>query len=194
VPDGPVPNGPVPNGPVRGGPVGDGPHLVPSSLLADLDRERLAAALRPLWEDAGPLVDRLLGRQFGSWPELVGTAEVEISAMDDATRVELLRAHPRIGERPDVLAARSTVSLREQTAGGEAGADVLARLAELNDCYEARFGFPFVLWVAGRDRREVISVLEERLTGDRATEMAAGCAALVAIARDRLASMRAGYP
>ena len=113
-------------------------------------------------------------------------AEVEISAFDDATRVELLRAHPRIGERPDVLAVRSAASLREQQAGGEAGADVLARLAELNDRYEARFGFPFVEWVAGRDRRAIIAVLEERLAGDRRREMATGCAAMVAIARDRL--------
>jgi 2-oxo-4-hydroxy-4-carboxy--5-ureidoimidazoline (OHCU) decarboxylase len=163
--------------------------LVPPASLAALGRDELAAALRPLWEDAGPLVDRLAGRQFLSWQDLVDEAERQIGAMSVPERVALLAAHPRIGAPVVALAARSQISLAEQ--GGAAGAapEVLAELDALNDRYEERFGFPFVAWVAGRSRREMTVVIEDRLGHDRATELAAGCAALVAIARDRLSTI-----
>jgi 2-oxo-4-hydroxy-4-carboxy--5-ureidoimidazoline (OHCU) decarboxylase len=63
----------------------------------------------------------------------------------------------------------------------------MARLDGLNDAYESRFGFPFVEWVAGRPKAAIVAVLEARLQRDRDTELAAGCEALLAIARDRLA-------
>jgi OHCU decarboxylase len=165
------------------------PELVPADHLKNLSRAELAAALRPLWEDAGPLAARLEGRPASSWEELIEMGEAEIAAMGDAERAELLAAHPRIGAPPDALAARSTQSLREQ--GGHAGADagVLAELDALNQRYEDRFGFPFVEWVAGRSRRQMLPVIEARLQRDRDSELAAGCAALVAIARDRLARL-----
>ena len=146
--------------------------------------------MRPLWEDAGPLADRLVGHGVASWEEHVAAAEAEIAGMDDATRAELLGAHPRIGADPTVLAARSPLSWSEQ--GGAATTDpaTLAALDAANDAYEQRFGFPFVHWVAGRSKAEMLVVLEGRLRRDRATELDAGCAALVAIARDRLAHLR----
>jgi len=167
----------------------DAPSLVPASTLATLPRAELALALRPLWEDAGPLIGRLAGRQVATWQELIEVAAGEIEQMDDAERAELLNAHPRIGAPPDALARRSSLSHREQ--GGSAGADpeVLAALDALNNRYEARFGFPFVEWVAGRSRREMLAAIEARLGGDRQTELTAGCAALVAIARDRLSRL-----
>jgi 2-oxo-4-hydroxy-4-carboxy--5-ureidoimidazoline (OHCU) decarboxylase len=145
----------------------------------------LAAAMRPLWEDAGPLVPLLVGVEVGSWAAHIDRAEQAIAAMDPATRAVLLRAHPRIGAPPVELARRSVTSLAEQGGAAEEPA-VLARLAAGNDAYEARFGFPFVEFVAGRSRRSIIAVLEDRLRRDRDTELAAGCEALVAIARDRL--------
>jgi 2-oxo-4-hydroxy-4-carboxy--5-ureidoimidazoline (OHCU) decarboxylase len=157
--------------------------------LGGLDAEELAAAIRPLWEDAGPLVARLVGRPVASWEEHVALSEAEIGKMSNAERARLLNAHPRIGAPPAALASRSALSLGEQ--GGAAGAEpaVLAELDVLNDLYETKFGFPFVEWVAGRSRREMVTVLQRRLRGDGETELAAGCGALVAIARDRLARL-----
>jgi 2-oxo-4-hydroxy-4-carboxy--5-ureidoimidazoline (OHCU) decarboxylase len=158
--------------------------------LADLGKTGLAAALRPLFEDAGPLVDYLVGQSFASWDEVIAAAAGAIDAMDDVERANLLAAHPRIGAEPRELALRSRASWAEQ--GGDRGAtdDVTARLAELNDRYEETFGFPFVEWVAGRPRAALVPVLEARLARSRQTELAAGCAALLAIAVDRLARLR----
>jgi 2-oxo-4-hydroxy-4-carboxy-5-ureidoimidazoline decarboxylase len=167
---------------------------VPAVALGDLDCDELLSALRPLWEDAGPLADALLGRHVESWDEAVDAAEAAIGAMSDATRAELLRAHPRIGANAAELARRSAASWSEQGGDTATPEAVAQRLGELNDAYEAHFGFPFVEWVAGRSKAEMIPVLEARLGRDRATELSAGTAALVAIARDRLARLRVVAP
>lgn len=159
--------------------------LVDPTRLGTLDRDALAAALRPLWEDAGPLADRLVGVPVSSWEEHLAAAEACIAAMDEPSRVELLRAHPRIGAPPELLAGRSRTSLAEQGGAAEDPL-VLAELDALNEEYERRFGFPCVEWVRGRPRREMIPVLRSRLAGERAAELESGCRALAAIARDRL--------
>lgn len=58
--------------------------------------------------------------------------------------------------------------------------------------YEARFGFPFVEWVAGRPLEEIADVMEQRMVNERSEELDKGSAALVAIARDRLSRIETG--
>lgn len=162
----------------------DRPALVPAPALAPLGTDDLTRALRPLWEDAAPLAVVLQGRHFGTWRDVLDAAEYEISRAPEQWRVALLRAHPRLGQDPEVLLTHSVTSWNEQ--GGGADPETAVRLAQLNDRYEARFGFPFVEWVAGRPLALIAEVMEDRLVADRADELARGCAASVAIARDRL--------
>ena len=144
-------------------------------------------ALRPLWEDAADiLAGRLAGRTFDSWPDLIDAAEAEIEAMTDGEKAELLRGHPRLGESSARLRARSEQSLLEQGGGIDEGQSLAVRLQQLNDEYERSFGFPFVEWVAGRPLEAIVPIIEERLKRPREVELSAGCAAMVAIARDRL--------
>jgi 2-oxo-4-hydroxy-4-carboxy--5-ureidoimidazoline (OHCU) decarboxylase len=170
------------------------PQLVDPATLGGLDTAGLASAMRPLWEDAGPLAAHLTGRHVATWEDHIDTAEAVIAGMDAPTRAALLAAHPRIGSPPAALAARRTLSWEEQGGAARPDPAVTARLDELNDRYEATHGFPFVEWVAGRPRAELIGVMEHRLKRDRATELDAGCAALVAIARDRLRRLRSATP
>jgi 2-oxo-4-hydroxy-4-carboxy--5-ureidoimidazoline (OHCU) decarboxylase len=165
-------------------------RLVDPATLGDLDRPTLAAALRPLWEDAGPLVDRLLGQPVTTWEQHLVAAEAAVADMDPATRADLLGAHPRIGADSAALAARSPESWAEQGGAAPTDAATAAALDAANDTYEARFGFPFVEFVAGRPKAEILPLIAARLARDRTTELDAGCAALVAIARDRLARLR----
>jgi len=62
---------------------------------------------------------------------------------------------------------------------------VLDELARLNDEYERRFGFEFVVFVDGRTRAELLPVLRDRLENTRGEELETGLRALCAIARDR---------
>jgi 2-oxo-4-hydroxy-4-carboxy--5-ureidoimidazoline (OHCU) decarboxylase len=51
--------------------------------------------------------------------------------------------------------------------------------------YEEKFGFRFVVFVAGRPKREILNVLSERIGNTREEELETGLRELVAIARDR---------
>jgi 2-oxo-4-hydroxy-4-carboxy-5-ureidoimidazoline decarboxylase len=161
--------------------------LVPAASLAGLRRAQLAEALRPLWEEAGPLVPRLAGRTFATWSDVIDAAEDQIALMGDSERADLLRAHPRLGAAPGTLRYRSPASYVEQGSGRSLTGTTQDDLRGLNQRYEERFGFPCVEWVAGRPLAVLVPIIAARLQRDRATELSAGCAALMAIARDRLA-------
>ena len=59
-------------------------------------------------------------------------------------------------------------------------------LAAMNDEYERRFGFRFVVFVAGRSKSGIVPVFRERLQRTRAQELATGIDEFLAISRDRL--------
>ena len=78
----------------------------------------------------------------------------------------------------------SAASAREQGRSADAG--TMRELARLNGEYERRFGFRCVVFVAGRPKDALVSVMRERLARDRARELQAGLDEFLAIARDRL--------
>lgn len=143
-----------------------------------IEREALVRAL----ERAPALADRL-GREapFASVDAAIVRARELLDDMTVGERIAVLDAHPRIGADPDTL---SELSRREQ--GGDEEAAVLRELAELNEEYERRFGFRFVVFVAGRSKAEIVPVLRERLGRSREDELLTGTGELLAIARDRL--------
>jgi OHCU decarboxylase len=165
--------------------------LVDPTSLGDLDRGSLVVALRPLWEDSSWLAGRLEGRSFATWGDVVEAAEAEMAAADDTQRSVLVTAHPRLGGDRLRLAERSAMSWAEQGGPVAPELSVSERLEILNDTYEARFGFPFVEFVAGRSLDQMIPIMEARLGNDASTELATACSAMVAIARDRLARLSA---
>lgn len=134
--------------------------------MHDLPRQLSVAELAELFSGRTRLVERLAASE-----DPLGRAEEIAQAAPEDERVEALGAHPRIGE-----------SSPEQR-GDEAG--VLVELAQLNRDYERRFGFRFVVFVAGRSRQELLPVFRERLARTRGQELETGIEELVAVARDR---------
>jgi 2-oxo-4-hydroxy-4-carboxy--5-ureidoimidazoline (OHCU) decarboxylase len=55
-------------------------------------------------------------------------------------------------------------------------AAVLAELGQLNDAYEARLGFKFVVFVNGRPKDQIIPVIKERMLRSPEVELATGLA------------------
>jgi 2-oxo-4-hydroxy-4-carboxy--5-ureidoimidazoline (OHCU) decarboxylase len=134
--------------------------------------------LAAIFERAPGLAERLRGSDAAS---IVASARSEIARMTEQERIAVLDAHPRIGADP---ASLSSLSRREQ--GGGADIATLQELASLNDEYERRFGFRFVVFVGGRSKAEIVPVFRERLRRTRQDELATGIDEFLAIARDRL--------
>ena len=162
------------------------PELIAAELLADLPPAELAAAFRPLFEESDWLAGRLAGRRFGTWDEVIAAGDALLQEANDAEKAAILRSHPRLGIPPADLRARSETSWREQGGQRNGAPDVLDQLAAANDRYEARFGFPFVDWVAGRPLQEMVAVIDSQLSSDPAAELSRGCRAIVDIGRDRI--------
>jgi OHCU decarboxylase len=153
---------------------------------------QFAEALRPLFEAADPLARALYDqRPFGSYEDLLDRAERIAQRLPRADQIQVLNAHPRIGERPEAVSA---FSYREQGYNAEAELpteqvrQVYADLADLNHAYEQRFGFRFVVFVNGRPKSAILEVLRERLRNARDAELQTGLRDMFLIARDRYAS------
>ena len=112
--------------------------------------------------------------------DIVAKARAIVGTFGDGERIAILGAHPRIGDS----VRASELSRQEQ--GSDEDERTLAELAELNDEYERRFGFRFVVFVNGRSRSEIVPVLRERLRRPRDQELATGIEQFLAISLDRL--------
>jgi 2-oxo-4-hydroxy-4-carboxy--5-ureidoimidazoline (OHCU) decarboxylase len=142
--------------------------------MRDLPRQLTAEELAGLFEGSTALVERL-----AAIDDPLGRADEIIAELTDEAKVEALAAHPAIGATRGL----STTSAAEQ--GTDADPAVLSELSYLNQVYEEKFGFRFVVFVAGRSKREILEVLRARIARTREEELDAGCRELVAIARDR---------
>jgi 2-oxo-4-hydroxy-4-carboxy--5-ureidoimidazoline (OHCU) decarboxylase len=142
--------------------------------VRELPRKLSADELSELFEGRTRLVERLAELE-----EPLDRADEIVASLTEEEKVEALAAHPAIGQK-DGLSARSAA---EQ--GTEDDPCVLVDLATLNNAYERRFGFRFVVFVNRRPRSEILEVLRTRLSRSREEELDTGCRELVAIAKDR---------
>ncbi len=158
--------------------------LPPITALNELPPGEFERALSPLFEGAPDFLRRLSGaRPFGSYDELIDSAAVSAHEMPEPAQLELIDCHPRIGAPSGEMSA---ISRREQGYDRDPETrDLHSRLDRLNDAYEDRFGFRFVVFVAGRPRSEIADMLERSLGADREQEKRRALNDVIAIARDR---------
>jgi 2-oxo-4-hydroxy-4-carboxy--5-ureidoimidazoline (OHCU) decarboxylase len=141
--------------------------------VRELPRQLTAEQLAELLEGHTAFVNRL-----AALDDPLGNARTVAHSLTDDEKKEVLDAHPAIGAK--AISARS-----QSEQGTDDDPVVLADLAELNDAYERKFGFRFVVFVNGRARREIVPVLRERLERTRAQELDTGVDELVQIALSR---------
>ena len=170
-------------------------RVVPVPVLDGLDTDACIAALAPLFEGAPRFLVRLAAaRPFGDEGTLLARAREIAHAMPEPEQVELIDAHPRLGAPPGSVSA---LSFREQGYDREAAdaaaeaerARVDAELARLNAAYEARFGFRYCVFVAGRPRAALLPELAAALHAGRDAELHRALDAVVDIAGARWRAM-----
>jgi 2-oxo-4-hydroxy-4-carboxy--5-ureidoimidazoline (OHCU) decarboxylase len=138
-----------------------------------LPRELTLDELAELFEGRTRLVEKLAERE-----DPLGSAPDVIRGLSEREKLEALEAHPAIG-----ATALSPRSAAEQGIGGDPV--ILTELAYLNQVYEEKFGFRFVVFVNRRPKAEILDVLRERLERTREEELDTALEELVAIAEDR---------
>jgi OHCU decarboxylase len=120
-------------------------------------------------------VDRMMARRpFGNDRKLLFAARNEWFGLTEPDWLEAFAHHPRIGDRASLaerFPATHDLSAKEQAAVGAAHADVLTELAEGNERYIERFGFIFIVCATGKTAAEMLQLLRDRLSNDRASEL-----------------------
>jgi 2-oxo-4-hydroxy-4-carboxy--5-ureidoimidazoline (OHCU) decarboxylase len=142
--------------------------------MRELPRELTAEELAELFEGRTRFVERLAGEA-----DPLQRARTLVHELPADEKREILDAHPAIGQRSG-LSARSA---SEQ--GADADPEVLAQLARVNEDYEARHGFRFVVFVNRRPKGEILEVLRVRIDRPTDVELETALDELVSIAVDR---------
>jgi 2-oxo-4-hydroxy-4-carboxy-5-ureidoimidazoline decarboxylase len=134
--------------------------------MPELPRQLTKRELEELFSGHSLLVDLL-----ADIDDPLERAEDVALSLDEREQAAALATHPRIGEPSP------------EQHGGEPA--IITELAYLNQVYEEKFGFRFVVFAAGRPRAELLQVLRDRLERSREEELETGIRELVAIAKDR---------
>ena len=154
------------------------------------------ATLETLFEGAPRFLDRVeAAGPFESTDLLFHVARDIAHAMPEDEQIELIDAHPRLGAPPGTVSAMSYVEQGYDRTTGTPGStdrlDVAAELERLNEAYEARHGFRYCVFVAGRPREALLPAMAAALDADRTSELHRALDAVVDIAIDRHAKLSA---
>lgn len=106
-------------------------------------------------------------------------------------RLGVLKAHPDLAGR---LAAAKRLTEASAAEQASAGLDALtdkerAQFSALNEAYQNKFGFPFIIAVRDHDKAGILKAFEKRLESDPDTEFATACRQVERIAEFRLRTM-----
>jgi allantoicase len=122
-------------------------------------------------------------RPFSSVPSVLATAETAFDGLSEDDWLEAFGAHPRIGERGDMVANR------EQSGTATASRATLRDLVEVNRRYEEKHGFTFIVYATGKTAEEMLEIARERHDRSRDDEIVNAAGEQRKITRTRLARM-----
>ena len=112
----------------------------------------------------------------------------KMRAAGDTQKLALIRAHPDLAGKLAQAGRLTPESTGEQASAGLNMLTDAERgdFTRLNDAYQAKFGFPFIIAVKGRTKAEIKAAFETRLGNDQPTEFATALEQVERIALLRL--------
>lgn len=133
-------------------------------------------------------------RPFASADALTAAMRHAVDAAGIDPQLKLVRAHPELAGKAAVRGELTAESTREQAGAGldQCTPEEFARLQDLNNRYNEKFGFPFILAVRGYDRHGIIEAFAKRVDNDRDTELRASLEQIHRIAGFRLHDLISG--
>ncbi len=134
----------------------------------------------------------LQSRPFDSDERLLECADRIWKSLDESAWREAFTHHPRIGDqapKPDQSQASGELSKSEQSGMAAASEETRAEFVRLNEEYESRFGFVFLICASGKSAQEMLDTLRSRLNRDPESELAEAAEQQRLITRLRLTKL-----
>ena len=127
---------------------------------------------------------------------LAGAMAARVEAAGEEAQLALLRAHPDLAGKLAVRGDLTAESTSEQAGAGleRSSAGEFAEFKRLNDAYQARFGFPFIIAVKGLERAAILAAFRRRAANGRAAEFRQALTQVHRIARNRLQALAEETP
>ncbi len=157
--------------------------------LNDSDLSGFVDALGAIFERSPWIAERAWNRRpFGTADDVMNAMLSVIESASDDEKIALIRAHPDLAGKAARAGALTEHSTVEQAGAGldRLSDEEFDRFHRLNDAYNSRFGFPFVVAVRGHTRETILAAFETRLENDQAAELAEALRNIGLIARFRL--------
>lgn len=159
-----------------------------------LDREAFIARYGGIYEHSPWVAEQAWDRARGVTDDsrLADILADCVDAADEDAKLALIRAHPDLADRAAIAGGLTAASSAEQASAGldQCTAEEFERFRSLNRQYKAKFGFPFVMAVRGRHRRDILAAFEQRLGNHREAELATAIREIHRIARLRLEALQ----
>lgn len=153
--------------------------------LNQLDQSAFTVVLGDIFEETPAIAAQAwFARPFGTIADLHGAMVGVVRSLSIEDQLTLIQAHPDLGSR----AQMATASVQEQAGAGlnQLSEGDYQRLLLLNEAYQARFGFPFIIAVRNHTQGTIFAALEERLHHSPERERERALAEIFEIARFRL--------
>ena len=133
-------------------------------------------------------------RPFASLNELLAQADRIWWSLDSEDWLEAFHSHPKIGEKK--AAAPTAVEAQRWSEDEQAGVrdsaqQTLDALAKLNQTYEEKFGYIFIVCASGKSSEEMLAILRARLENNADAELRVAAAEQAKITQLRLGKLLA---
>jgi 2-oxo-4-hydroxy-4-carboxy-5-ureidoimidazoline decarboxylase len=160
--------------------------------LNRLDQRDFTRTLADIFEHSPWVAERSWAqRPFDDVEALHQAMCRSLADADIDAKLALIRAHPRLAGKAAIRGELTAASTQEQSGAGlgQCSAEEYAQITALNDAYELRFGFPFILAVRGHNRSSIIANMQARIDNVQADEIAEALRQIERIAAFRIADM-----
>jgi 2-oxo-4-hydroxy-4-carboxy-5-ureidoimidazoline decarboxylase len=162
--------------------------------IAELNRaegETFVDLLGSVYETSPWVAERAAAdRPFSSVDDVHGAMRSVVEEASRAKQLELLRAHPDLGERTEMTEA----SQAEQASAGldQLGPEQYETFQRLNETYRGKFGFPFIMAVKEESPDVIQAAMETRVDHAESEEFRTALEEVHTIARFRLEALLDG--
>ncbi|MDR4436350.1 factor-independent urate hydroxylase [Bacillus tequilensis] len=156
--------------------------------LNQMDRHTLTDTLGSIFEHSSWIAEEAAElRPFSSLSDLHRKMAGILKAADRQTQLNLINKHPRLGTKN--IMSDASVSEQRNAGLSKLEQEEYEEFLKLNEHYDERFGFPFILAVKGKTKQDIHRALVKRLENEQETEFQQALIEIYRIARFRLADI-----
>ncbi len=124
---------------------------------------------------ANAWVERMLaGIPYSDFESLSGQADINWQGLTETDYLQAFEGHPKIGDVSSLrekYRATETIAAGEQLGVNTATEQTLTQLKQLNDDYEVKFGFIFIVCATGKTAAQMLAILDQRIVNERTEEI-----------------------